>query len=330
MQHSEYYSTKEVAEQINRSVSTVHAYVQEGKLKPVEDPWGGHQGLLFSKEEIERLIETMPKTPEGLTLNQAAEYLQTNRNFIAAYIKEGLLPASEGQVKGRTIPLITESDLKEFSELYEKRIWEDRLSQRQYYNKKAKEAVYQRFSSPSIPEARLMRKGLGDWYFIVPGTDDTFSYMEGIYTHRLTPDYSIEMGKRSTKPGYAVLNLPAVYSLTYQVMDLLYQQVPVANLYMERLKDRWIIHMKDARFNGVSVELADFIKRSAKQGRVRYVPEYEGISIESQEELLSVSLSVDIKDWLRKKGEQTGKSMQDIAAEILEEVHKREQGQSNH
>ena len=51
------------------------------------------------------------------------------------------------------------------------------LSQRQYYNKKAKEAVYQRFSSPSIPEARLMRKVLGDWYFIVPGTDDTFSYM---------------------------------------------------------------------------------------------------------------------------------------------------------
>ncbi|MCM3789684.1 hypothetical protein M3221_14920 [Domibacillus indicus] len=78
-----------------------------------------------------------------------------------------------------------------------------------------------------------MCKGLGDWYFIVPGTDDTFSYMEGIYTHRLTPDYSIEMGKRSTKPGYVVLNLPAVYSLTYQVMDLLYQQVPVANLYME-------------------------------------------------------------------------------------------------
>ncbi|MEM1506286.1 hypothetical protein RG959_23170 [Domibacillus sp. 8LH] len=45
----------------------------------------------------------------------------------------------------------------------------------------------------------------------------------------LTPDYSIEMGKRSTKPGYAVLNQPAAYSITYQVMDLLYQQVSVAN-----------------------------------------------------------------------------------------------------
>ena len=86
--------------------------------------------------------------------------------------------------------------------------------------------------------------------------------------------------------------------------------------------------MKDARLTSVSSELADFIKRSAKQGRVRYVPEYNALSIESQEELLSVSLSVDIKDWLRKQGEQTGKSMQEIAAEILEEVYKREQGRS--
>ena len=82
--------------------------------------------------------------------------------------------------------------------------------------------------------------------------------------------------------------------------------------------------MKGARLNGASDELADFIKRSAKQGRVRYVPEYEALSIESEEELLSVLLSVDIKDWLRKKGEQTSKSMQDIAAEILEEVYQRE------
>ncbi|WNS78813.1 hypothetical protein RRU94_02390 [Domibacillus sp. DTU_2020_1001157_1_SI_ALB_TIR_016] len=62
---------------------------------------------------------------------------------------------------------------------------------------------------------------------------------------------------------------------------------------------------------------------------MRYVPEYEALSIESKEELLSVSLSVDIKDWLRKKGEQTGKSMQDIAAEILEEVYRREKNSAS-
>ncbi|MCM3789985.1 hypothetical protein M3221_16470 [Domibacillus indicus] len=46
----------------------------------------------------------------------------------------------------------------------------------------------------------------------------------------------------------------------------------MANLYMERLKDRWVIRMKDTRLNGVSV-----------------------------------SLSVDIKDWLRKKENRPAK-----------------------
>lgn len=87
----------------------------------------------------------------------------------------------------------------------------------------------------------------------------------------------------------------------------------MVDLFMERLKDRCIIHMKNVRLNGVSVELADFIKRSAKQECVRYVLEYEELSIESEEELLSVSLSVDITDWLRKKG-----NGQEIICRILQ------------
>ncbi|WP_050182445.1 hypothetical protein [Domibacillus robiginosus] len=98
------------------------------------------------------MIEIMPEITQALTLNQVAEYLQTSRNFIAAYSKEG--PASKGQVKGRTIPLMQESNLKKFSELHEKKICKDRLLQRQYYNKKAKESVCQRFSFPFYPERK--------------------------------------------------------------------------------------------------------------------------------------------------------------------------------
>lgn len=40
--------------------------------------------------------------------------------------------------------------------------------------------------------------------------------------------------------------------------------------------------------------------------------------------MLSISLSLYIKDWLWKKGEHIGKNMQDIAAEILEIVYQKE------
>ncbi|MCI2256903.1 hypothetical protein L2D08_21475 [Domibacillus sp. PGB-M46] len=64
------------------------------------------------------------------------------------------------------------------------------------------------------------------WELLIPS-----AILEGIYTRKLTTDYSIEMGKRSTK-----LDLPAVFP-HLQVMDLLYRQVPMASLYMERLKN---------------------------------------------------------------------------------------------
>ncbi|MCM3790217.1 hypothetical protein M3221_17700 [Domibacillus indicus] len=88
------------------------------------------------------------------------------------------------------------------------------------------------------------------------------SYMEGIYTHRLTPDYSIEMGKRRTKPGYAVLNLRAV-SLTYQVMYLLYQHVKMDNRHIEMLADRLVLHMKNTILRGVSEELGASLYEAA-------------------------------------------------------------------
>ncbi|WNS78635.1 hypothetical protein RRU94_01385 [Domibacillus sp. DTU_2020_1001157_1_SI_ALB_TIR_016] len=95
------------------------------------------------------------------------------------------------------------------------------------------------------------------------GTDDTFSYMEGIYTHRLTPDYSIEMGKRSTKPEYAVLNLPAAYSLTYQVIDLLYQHLEIDNLHVEMIGNRLVLHIKNTILRGDSEKLGASLHKAA-------------------------------------------------------------------
>ncbi|MCM3791442.1 hypothetical protein M3221_24255 [Domibacillus indicus] len=97
-----------------------------------------------------------------------------------------------------------------------------------------------------------MSKSLEDWYFIVPGTDDTFSYMEGIYTHRLTPGYSIEMGKRSTKPGYAVLILPISYYKKYTYTNvyfcigiLLYKYTYIYNVHLQLPSVSLYVNIKD-------------------------------------------------------------------------------------
>ncbi|MCP3763686.1 hypothetical protein NLX67_15020 [Domibacillus sp. A3M-37] len=47
------------------------------------------------------------------------------------------------------------------------------------------------------------------------------------------------------------------------------------------------------------------------------------ISIESEEELLSVYLPREIKDWLKKEAEEKGTNMQEVAGDVIEEVYKR-------
>ncbi|MFL0364598.1 helix-turn-helix domain-containing protein [Pseudobacillus sp. 179-B 2D1 NHS] len=315
-----YYTTKEVAERINRSTVTVHKYVQEGKLKPVEDIWGGHHGLLFEKAHIDAFIANMPDEKPGYTLSEAAKTLETNRTTIQSYLNEGLLPYIKHQSRGRTVTFIKENDLKEFSEIYEKRIREDRLKQRQFYNRKRKEAVYQLFSSPSLPEARLFRKGLGEWHFIIPQTGKELSYNEGIYQYQLSPVYPVEFGKRIGTPGYAKINLPLRYSLTYQFIDLLYQDAFVVNMYMDILQDRMIILMKDHVFYNASEELAEFISSRLEEGKSYYK---QGIlAIESEQDTLSIRLSREIKQWIKQLSNEKGTSMQDIAREIIEEKYR--------
>lgn len=81
-------------------------------------------------------------------------------------------------------------------------MWEDRLSQHQYYNKKSQRSHVPALFLPFPARSKAYGNILEDRYSIVHETDATFSYAEESYTHRLIPEY-------------AVLNLPATYSLTY-------------------------------------------------------------------------------------------------------------------
>jgi hypothetical protein len=104
-------------------------------------------------------------------------------------------------------------------------------------------------------------------------------------------------------------------------MDLIYQHVKAANLYIEMIEDRLVLHMKDTILHGVSDELGYFLKRQLVQGRARYSSEHEALSIESDEELLSVYLPREIKEWLKKEAEEKSTNMQEIAGEIIKKAY---------
>ncbi|MET1030107.1 hypothetical protein [Domibacillus tundrae] len=85
-----------------------------------------------------------------------------------------------------------------------------------------------------------------------------------------------------------------------------------------------MLHTKDTILHGVSDELSYFLKRHLVQDRARYSSDHEALSTESEEELLSVYLPREIKEWLKKEAEEKGTSMQAVAGEIIEKVYNHE------
>ncbi|MCP3765067.1 hypothetical protein NLX67_22450 [Domibacillus sp. A3M-37] len=65
-----------------------------------------------------------------------------------------------------------------------------------------------------------------------------------------------------------------------------------------------MLHIKDTILHGVYDELGYFLKRQLVQGPAKHSTEHEAISIESEEELLSIYMPRDIKDSLKKWAKQ--------------------------
>mgnify|MGYP001073559756 CR=1 FL=1 len=319
------YTTKEAAEHLGKSAVTIGHYIRTGKLKPVEDLWGGHRGHLFEKSAVDQLkAELDQEKPNGIMTGEAAAYLKVTRAVLQSYLNEQLLPFEKTVWRNREVVIIKKVDLDLFQETHKERLVEDRLKQRTFYDRKKQLAFYQRFSSPSIQEARLLQNQKKDWLFLIVATGEHISFEEGIYKHELKPDYSLSFGKRTGTPGYAKLTLPLHLSFTRQFLDLLYQQFDLSNVYMDiQLEENnlWI-YMKDALFNNVENAeiLGHFLENKAEEGFV--AANVNQIRIESAEKSLSVYLPFDIKKKIKQAAVEQGTTMQEISKRIIMDYFK--------
>ncbi|OLN21387.1 hypothetical protein BTO30_15175 [Domibacillus antri] len=314
------YTTKEAAEVLGKSAVTIGHYIRIGKLKPVEDIWGGHRGYLFEKAKVEQLKEEQEKMkPLGMMTGEASDYLKVSRAVILSYLQEGLIPYQKELWRNREVTIIEKNDLDLFQEQHKERLIEDRLKQRTFYDRKNNYAFYQRFSSSTINEARLICKSNGIWGFLLMDSGNEVSYEEGIYKYELSPDYSLSFGKRTGTPGYAKLSLPLNLSLSRQFFDLLYQQFDLSNVYMEFSyeENNVTIYLKDALFNMVenAEGITHFLESKMIEGEV--AGNAAQIRIESSEKSLSIHLPTNIKKKIKQLAEERGTTMQEISKKII-------------
>ncbi|OMP65621.1 helix-turn-helix domain-containing protein [Domibacillus epiphyticus] len=316
-----FYTTKETAAILGKTVPTIYKYIREGKLTPLPDhKWRMQATRLFPKEQVEELKEKQEKKL-GFTTTEAADFLGITRSTLLRFVKEEKIPSMKGTLRGREVSYIAEVDLQQFATENKTYLEQKRIQKRDYYDKKLNIAYYQRYSSESIEDARLVWDENGEWSFLLYPSRQLVSYNEGIYKHDLHPAYQVTYGKNMTTPGFAKITLPYDHPFTMQFMDILYQQCDLSNIYVDvhsaslGKQSAIDIMVKNSIFESVDEGLSRFVELHIVEGSVQIIG--DRIKIESNEEILTLHVEKSLKEQLKKAAEDQDTSMQEIANQIL-------------
>lgn len=102
-----YIRTKEAAQRIGVSMSTVHKMMREGLLKPVnENSYKLDGGYLFDEAEVQKLAEKQERV-EGYTIKEFSELTGFSEAIIRNDVYAGKIPAvklSQGRREWRILP----------------------------------------------------------------------------------------------------------------------------------------------------------------------------------------------------------------------------------
>lgn len=325
MNKEDLFTTKQVAELLGKSLPSVSQYVKSGKLTPVEDQWGGHRGNLFQKEEVGKLqAELAQQHVGGWMIGEAAAFLGVSRAVVTGYLADRLIPYKEAMWRNRLVKKIAPDDVKVFQQEHKERIERDKRKQRRFFNRRHNQAFFQKYTSDAIRDARLMLDEKDHWGFWLTDEEQIVSYEEGIYRHDLTPAYELSFGKKAATPGYAKMKLPLSSPLTRLFFDALYEQVSIANVYVDIEPEAAVIYVKDALIEtGDHTEMmALFLTERIQEGTVESNATH--IRLLSPEDTITVTLPAEMKNELKKQAAAEGVTMQDIARTILISHFKKE------
>ncbi|MFL0364589.1 MULTISPECIES: helix-turn-helix domain-containing protein [Pseudobacillus] len=313
------YTIEEAATILNKSKSTIYKYIKEGKLTLLTY-WEKRGMRLLSKKDVENLAKEQKDEKLGWTTAETAQFLGLSRSTIQHFIHEGQLPAIKGKMQGKDAYYIKEEDVRIFGKKHERYIRREYIKRRPFYDREHNIALYQRFSSPSINEARLIWDKKKKWQFMILPTREILSFHEGIYRHLLTPDYALTYGEQIGHPGLATATLPLDHPLTFQWIDIIYQQSDLANIYFEFdavSPTMLTIKLKNTVFENVSLQLSSFLKERIEEGRIEVTGKQ--VLIESGMDLMTIQLPSKLKEKIRQKAEKEKTNMQKVVLNILDE-----------
>ena len=239
----EWYTQKEVADLLGVSKATVYHYGKQKKIIKILDPHRLHKEARYEKAEVDRLVYEKRSLPTGMSPNEVAKKLGLSVQSVYKYIQDGSIKAEPVPYGDeRTIYVISETAYQEAKKTL-KPIETQRPKKYEYYDSKNELALYQRFHSSKITEARVVRNDENIFGFYLPNIQKWLTYEEGMKNYTLKPSYSIHQSTLDYK-GYVELQVPKNEVVFYPFIDYLYEIWGVENIRLREQNETVLLYIR--------------------------------------------------------------------------------------
>ncbi|MDX8367139.1 helix-turn-helix domain-containing protein [Cytobacillus sp. IB215665] len=322
---SEHLTTQQVAEYLGRGTATIYKYVKEGKLTPVYDhsKWKMRRTKIFKREEVEKLKAELKKP--GISTFEASKRINLKYPTLMSFIYDGTIPAKKLEHRGKEQYFIAEEDLEQFlsSDFYARYLTQ--REKKQFVSEQGY-LLFQSFINPETNiNARLMEVD-GDEGKIISQDGVAMSIQEAI-DEGFESSITFEDKAYSTKKGYATFRFMKPYDVRsniYSIIEAFYQSTGPKNVRLTVDHNYINVEVKPLYIEGKHHEFMQLLQQHVVSGKVFEEP--SGILIDSDLEPLTIYIPSKMKQFIREKAEQEGKTMEEVSVEALKKVWGEEEG----
>lgn len=288
-------TTKEAAELLGVTVQTILKKEKEGFIECVyPENWKQFGSKIFYLEDIEKLIQE--ERVEGLSTKEAAELLNVAPSTVFTFIKNGKLPATMLEKRGKQVYVITLEDLEAFQSNYKKTT----IRERKNFVLKIQDTEIYLFQlmiqKDSSKLARVIEIN-GEDGKVMTQDEEIFPLSE--YKER---GYKAELFEKRaviTKRGYLSFTFkrPQLFNaITYNLINMFYKEVGVANMRLTVLPDMIHVEVKPFVLKEDPLQLQEeinYLHSHMNNGKI--LPHAEGIYFKSDVEPLTFHVERQFK-----------------------------------
>lgn len=303
-------STKEVAERLDVTLTTIYQYVKNGKISPVYEDWSVDQTMLFYETDVEKIEN---ERPAGYTTAEVAERLGVHQTTISKQIKEGKISADKVRYRGRMTYFIQEDVLKELQQTYASLQKYDNFyhPQWQYY-------LFQSFLNEQTKEKGRIIEFNKESGLVLTDSGEKIS-LDHLKQKGFVPLEHFQDRKTINKPGYVHFQFEqptSLHSFIYEVIESFYRfvghkniKLHVENGYIDIYIKPFLLKQHDDYFN--------LIANHVKSGKV--TRRHNGILLDSGVERLTIYPTIEQKKAIKKLADEQGKTMSEYILEMLDD-----------